>query len=405
MTPQRALIFAIIISTLGCQKQIPQQGMWKGTISIAEDKPLPFQMFLNFQTVTPTGFFLNGTEQTPIPEIQQKGDSLSFILSEYGAALRGVWDGKVWQGKFFRYRADTTWNKFIASPGDSKEIKSLPHSINISLVGKYQAHIYDQNGIDSSTIANFWLKQDSIYGTLIAPDGDYGLLVGTQYGYQVTLTRFTGWQAFVMELNQQGPTWTGNLYARGGKPMKLTLVPIPSTMPELKPVKLTTTKNPTKPFSFSGITSSGQLINSTDDRFKGKTLLLDVMGTWCHNCMDAAPVLQQLYAEFNKDGLEVIGLAFEINDNPELAKKNLSLFQNRYAITYPLLFCGSTKEANIESRLRSQLNNFSGYPTTLFINKNGLVQEIHVGFQGPATGEGYQRQVQQYYEIVKHLLR
>jgi len=84
--------------------------MWKGTISVVEEKSIPFNMFLNFQSEVPTGYFLNGNEQTPIPEIFKKGDSLSILFSEFSAAMLGIWTGKEWKGKFFRYRSDTTWN-------------------------------------------------------------------------------------------------------------------------------------------------------------------------------------------------------------------------------------------------------------------------------------------------------
>ena len=156
---------------------------------------------------------------------------------------------------------------------------------------------------------------------------------------------------------------------------------------------------------FSGITSTGKVISSEDKSFKNKALLIDIMGTWCHNCMDAAPLLQQIYSDFGKDGLEVIGLAFEISVNPVLANKNLDLFQVRYHITYPILFCGSTNDANVDQKLRSQLNNFYAYPTTIFVNKKGVVERIHVGFYGPGTGEEYQRQIQQYYETVRQLMK
>jgi thiol-disulfide isomerase/thioredoxin len=129
------------------------------------------------------------------------------------------------------------------------------------------------------------------------------------------------------------------------------------------------------------------------------------MGTWCHNCLDATPLLQQLYSEFHKDGLEVVGLAFEITDNREMAKKNLSLFQKRYGITYKLLFCGSTKNADKGSDILKQIDDFYGYPTTIFIDRKGRVKEIHVGFNGPATGEEYKTQVQNYYRVVSEILK
>ena len=35
------------------------------------------------------------------------------------------------------------------------------------------------------------------------------------------------------------------------------------------------------------------------------------------------------------------------------------------------------------------LNHVLSYPTTIFIDKKGVVRKIHTGFNGPATGEKY----------------
>jgi thiol-disulfide isomerase/thioredoxin len=149
----------------------------------------------------------------------------------------------------------------------------------------------------------------------------------------------------------------------------------------------------------------GDTITNLDARFKGKALIIDIMGTWCHNCMDAAPLLQKLYTDFNKQGLEVVGLSLELSGELQTARKNLLLYEERYGITFPVLFCGSLDNANVEARLRSQLNNFSAYPTTIFVDRNGIVQYIHEGFKGPGTGEEYQRQVDLYYETVEKILK
>jgi hypothetical protein len=39
------------------------------------------------------------------------------------------------------------------------------------------------------------------------------------------------------------------------------------------------------------------------------------------------------------------------------------------------------------------------------VDKKGVVKKIHVGFNGPGTGEEYQQQVQQYYETVKQIMK
>ena len=375
-------------------------------MNIGENKQIPFQLFLDLNSAVPSGYFMNGSELTTIPDIQFHSDSLSFVFSEYNAAMCGIWDGKKWSGKFFRYRADTGWNEFVSTPKEIIREKPAPAiPAELPLAGKFQAYISSAEGIDSATTANFWMKNDSIFGTLIAPDGDYGLLAGIQVGPRATLSRFTGWQAFTMDLERQGTDWKGRLYARSGKPMEFTLAPQPVHASESKPPHITTMKNLKKPFTFSGTTSKGETVSSDDPSFRKKALLIDIMGTWCHNCMDAAPLLQQLYSEFGKDGLEVIGLAFEIRDNTEAAKKNLALFQKRFGLTYPVLFCGSTNNANVGPKLQSQLNDFYAYPTTIFVDKKGVVKKIHVGFNGPGTGEEYQRQVRQYYELVKQMVK
>ena len=372
---------------------------------IGENRRIPFQFFLDLNPAAPSGYFLNGTEQTSIPEIRFYSDSLSFIFSEYGAAMHGIWNGKEWHGKFFRYRSDTSWNDFISVPKNfTKEKNVAISSVELPLEGKYQAYISGTHGIDSTTTANFWMKNDSIFGTLIAPDGDYGLFAGTQIKFKATLSRFTGWQAMTVELEQHGSHWNGSLYTRNGKSTAMTLVPQSEITSEPQSSLITTMKNSRIPFTFSGISPTGKIVTSEDPVFKNKALVVDIMGTWCHNCLDAAPLLQQMYSEFGKKGLEIVGLAFEISDNLDTAKKNLSLFKKRFGITYTIIFCGSTNDANVKQKLNSQLINFYAYPTSIFINNRGVVKIIHVGFNGPGTGNQYQKQVQQYYETANQLV-
>jgi thiol-disulfide isomerase/thioredoxin len=164
-------------------------------------------------------------------------------------------------------------------------------------------------------------------------------------------------------------------------------------------------KNPETSFRFEGVSASGETLHSSDDRFKGRPLIVDIMGTWCHNCIDESPLLQELHAKYGKDGLQVVGISFEITDDLELAKRNLKLYQDRLGLTYTMLFCGSLDDENVKNRLRSQLDNFFAYPTTLFIGRDGKVQTIHSGFRGPGTGEEFQAQVQEFHELAEKLVK
>ncbi len=49
--------------------------------------------------------------------------------------------------------------------------------------------------------------------------------------------------------------------------------------------------------------------------FKNKVVIVDIMGTWCPNCHDEEPLLVDLYNRYHKDGLEIVGLAYEYTDD------------------------------------------------------------------------------------------
>ena len=403
----RAAVFVVAsLLIAGCQQQPPpQKSLWKGTMTLADQKQLPFLLSLDLTPPAPTGFFLNGAEQTPIPEIWQHGDSLTFVFSEYGAEMRAIWKKGSLSGKFSRFRKDTTSNTFEASPvtGKGEAVKTKP-AAEMPLVGKFQAYMKNKEGIDSGSVATFWARGDSVFGTFIAADGDLGLMAGTQSGNSVTLGRFSGWQGQMMELTRTENKWSGVLYYRMPPAVSFTLEPRSGAASEVPNSKKTALKDTRKPFAFSGVTVMGDTITNLDKRYKGKVVVIDIMGTWCHNCMDATPVLQKLYADFSSQGLEVVGLSFELTGDLASARKNLLLYEERYGISFPVLFSGSLDNANVESRVRSQLNNFFAYPTTIFVGRDGVVRAIHEGFKGPGTGEEYQSEVNHYYETVKSLL-
>ena len=144
------------------------------------------------------------------------------------------------------------------------------------------------------------------------------------------------------------------------------------------------------------------------ERPASREVALDVRRPWIHregkHCLDEAPVLQQLQQQFGKDGFEVVGLSFEISDDPALARKNLQLYKDRFGLTHTLLFCGSLDDENVKKQIHSQLDNFFAYPTALFIDKNHRVQSIHSGFKGPGTGDEFQLQIRDFQDLTKKLL-
>ena len=358
-------------------------------------------MELDLSGANPAGHFIVGTEKTPIPEISRSGDTLTFNFSEYGAEMRASWDGKELKGEYLRLRSSGTKTfPFTASPEPSPRTRA---AAGTPPTGVFHVTFEDRKPDDPTTVARFWKERDYHLGTFIAPDGDYGLLEAAASPQGVQFSRFTGWQVIAIELKPDGAEWSGRFHAASNdKPRAFFLKS--SVAAEPSSAKEPAMKNPNSPFAFACTSLEGETVRNTDDRFKGKALAVDIMGTWCHNCMDESPVLEQLRKQYGPDGFEVVGLSFEIKDDAELGKKNLRLFRDRYGLTYPVLYCGSLDDANVDKQLNSQIANFFAYPTTLFINKQGRVKAIHSGFQGPGTGDRYPLQVKKLHDLAKQAL-
>jgi len=385
-----------ILLFMGCHDERPEPGEWRGHAAIADDHILPITAYLDLLSDPPSGYFLVGGEQTEIPEIVYTGDSLRLIFGEYGAEMSGNLSDESYTGSYYRFREDTTSFPFILMREPDWSVSSLNAA---SIQGTYRVQFRYPDRIDSSSVAVVEVVGESVHGTIIHPSGDYGLLEGTFDGSRLQFSRFTGWQAIYIDLQTNGEGLEGSLYVRADAPIPIALRPTdPSAVDH---GAITRMRDPNAPFKFAGLTIAGDSVTSDDVRFQGNPIVIDIMGTWCHNCLDAAPLLEKAYAEHADQGLQVVSLAFENFDDYQMAKKNIGLFVNRFETSFPVLFCGDLSEENVDARLRSQLDDFFSYPTTLFIDRSGKVVDIQTGFNGPGAGEErWQAQVREFEEAV-----
>jgi len=142
-------------------------------------------------------------------------------------------------------------------------------------------------------------------------------------------------------------------------------------------------KDPGQPLRFSFPDVTGRIVSNTDDRFQGKVVLVNMTGSWCPNCHDEAPFLEELYRKYHGLGLEIVALDFE----PAEQLKSLSrvrAFIKRYGIEYTYLIAGEPSQLNEKIQ---QAENLNAWPTTFFVGRNGLVRSIHTGFTSHASGE------------------
>lgn len=121
-------------------------------------------------------------------------------------------------------------------------------------------------------------------------------------------------------------------------------------------------RRPAADFPFK--TLSGQPKRLSE--FKGKTVFLDLWGTWCIQCVAEMPSVQKLYDHY-RDDPDVVFLIVSRLDSP--AKVRLYAARNGYDLPFYTM-----EDADIPASM--QLNQF---PATFLYSPDGQLAAQHVG--------------------------
>lgn len=111
-------------------------------------------------------------------------------------------------------------------------------------------------------------------------------------------------------------------------------------------------------------TLEGETVRLSD--FKGKPVLVNFWATWCGPCRSEFPDFQKAAVD-NADELVIIG----INNTTTDQKDQIPAFLEEFGVTFPIVLdeTGETAKAY----------NILGLPTSIFIDRNGNVNEIFTG--------------------------
>jgi len=119
-------------------------------------------------------------------------------------------------------------------------------------------------------------------------------------------------------------------------------------------------------------TLDGQPISLSD--LKGKPVLINFWQIRCPSCRMQMPYIQQVYDEWQAKGLVL--LAINIGERPS----QVAEFMQSQGLSFPVLLDSEGKIA--------QQYSIPGIPTTFFIDRDGIIQDIRIGaFQSKAEIE------------------
>lgn len=381
-------------------------GLWQGHLQLNDTTDLPFRFEVRYEGIYSIVFH-NVDERIVTNEIRIAGDSVFIQMPVFDSefkiiltkedAMKGVWinhmrksqnvipfEAKLGKnsalgGAYIKqlHLADLKWEATF-SPGTKDESKAIG--------------LFKQNGVD-------------VTGTFLTETGDYRFLEGGQYGFnKVYLSCFDGSHAFLFTFDVLEGDSLKNGHFYSGAHHHETWVAKRNEKFELRnPDSLTNLKPGFSKVDFSFKNIEGKQVSLRDEKYKGKVTIVQLMGTWCPNCMDETKFLAPFYDKYNKKGLEVIGLAFERTDDFNKAVNNLQRSKSKFNVNYDLLVTMKTGKDQASEAL-PMLNAVMAFPTTIYIDKKGVVRKIYTGFNGPATGPAYTKFVEDTTRFVEKLL-
>ncbi|MGZ3367756.1 MAG: TlpA family protein disulfide reductase [Caulobacteraceae bacterium] len=231
-------------------------------------------------------------------------------------------------------------------------------------------------------------KPAGVYATILRIDGDTGTISGRYDGQAFALSRFAGERPTALKITPQPDGSLALVLTDQQGPRELKAIrPAEARKAGLAapadPTRHTSVQDTADVFRFSGKDLSGKAVSNLDPRFKGKVVLLNIMGSWCPNCHDEAPFLAELDAKYRAKGLRIVGLDFEGGQEQIDDPSRLKAFIARYGLKYTILIGGVRSQVNEKL---PQAVNLNAWPTTFFIGRDGTVHATHVGF--PSRGSG-----------------
>jgi len=371
-------------------------GPWRAELELAGG-PLRFAIMVDSARHDPAARLCNGESCQPFSALRWAGDTAVFELADYAATIRATLSGDSLVGAYSnvgnrgpRTIPFSAWRgAWPAEPGPAE------------LLGTWNAW-FGAPGHQTPRVLEFRNTPLGFQGTVLSNSGDYGAFWGEVSGGHVTLGHFDGSFVYMLTGELVGDTLRGVFHAGLRSQTPFIATRGGGTDP-LKPPTEVTKADTSAPFRFAFPDLSGVTVTNEDPRFRGKVVLVDVFGTWCPNCHDAAPTLVDLYREFHDRGFEIVSLAYEVSGDTAVDGQLVRRFRDKFGIPWPILLAG-VNDTELTAATLPQLQGFTAYPTLIFLDRSGRVRIIHAGFYGPATGAQYTKLRHDLITYVEQLL-
>lgn len=339
-------------------------------------------------------FIINAEEKLAFDEVIPSKDSLILKMDLYDLEIKLIPSKNA--GIFGKRGADKVYRTaaFRARKNDPRRF--IGPAPTQSLASRYEINFVNPSTQDvSPAVGVFSVKGNEVTGSFLSTTGDHRYLQGNIVGDSLFISTL-GSTASLYKAKIEGDKLVGGAsfspFASGstfsGQANESYQLPDAGKLTYLKEGE----------FDFTFLNRKGEPVSLSDPAFDGKITVVQLLGTWCPNCMDETRFL--LEYQKNHPDIAIIGLAFERSADPVLSNPKIERFIQRYKVTYPVLLAGTIEEAGEKL---PQLNHVMAFPTSIVVDKKGQVRKIHTGFSGPGTGKYYEDYVKEFSALIEVL--
>jgi len=383
-----ALSFFSIFLFQSCQNssEEPQLGNYRAEMITKDGSVLPFRFELIKDLNQLVMKVENDKETLIYDDIRYENDSIKIFMPPFDAVIIAKVDHGSLEGIYLKEESGTkTSFKAIISDAPKFESNETP---NLDLNGQFRTVFRPEKPYPGLGI--FSQKGNQVSGTFRKNSGDTRFLSGIVSGDSIYMSTFDGAHPYLIKAVKIGDTIKGNLYYQSNSITKFWMVSDDNyELPNKK--ELTKLKEGYNTIDFSFKNTKGEMISLSDDEFKNKVNVIQIMGTWCPNCLDETQFFLSYLKENKFEDLSFIALSFEAAKTEEKAMKRVQSLIDRFDIPYPVLLAqyGST-DTKLAAEKLPMLDGIRAYPTTILVDKKGNVKSIYTGFDGPATGKAFE---------------
>lgn len=398
------LAMTLVLLLISCKKEKTKElalGDWLGTIEVSESQKLPFNFTLSKEESGYVMKMYNAEEEIVVDEIVLTGDSLRIQMPIFEGYFKGTFSENSMKGDFIEESKERVV-PFTATYG-KKERFEVKEDARVNISGIWETYFDINTDNEYPAKGIFMQNGNRVKGTFRTKTGDYRFLEGVVTGDSLKLSAFDGSHVYLFRAQVTDSTLDGKFYS--GKHAVQEFMAARNEAFELPEAdSLTFLREGYDKFDFSFPNSEGKMVSLSDPNFKDKVILVQIMGTWCTNCLDET----RFYVDFLKNNpdldVQIVGLAFEYAKTQEKAFEGIRRLKEREDVPYPILLAqyGTSNKQKANEKL-PMLNHILSYPTTIYIDKKGEVRKIHTGFNGPATGEKYEQFKEQFAATVQGL--